>query len=66
MSTQMIALNRQPGVRLVGVKELWQHIFSKTVLKATGPESTMEYQDGHLCAGIKAGVDGAIHGVQDL
>ena len=31
-----------------------------------GPEATMAYQDDQLCAGLKAGIDGAIHRVQAL
>ena len=26
----------------------------------------MESQDGQLCAGLKAVIDGAVHGVQDV
>ena len=50
----------------VGVGEARRRIFAKIVLMVTGPESTMEYQYDQLCAGLKAGIDGAIHGVQSL
>ena len=36
------------------------------VLKVTVPESTMACQYDQLCAGLKAGIDGATHGVQAL
>ena len=38
--------------------------FSKFILKVTGMEATMACQDDQLFAGLKAGIDGAIHGVQ--
>ena len=34
------------------------------VLKVTGPEATMECQYEQLCAGLRAGIDGAVHRVQ--
>ena len=39
---RLIALDKQPGVRPVGVGETWRLIFAKIVLKVTGPETTME------------------------
>ena len=55
-----------PGVRPVGVGEMWRRIFAKIVLKVTGPEATTVCQDGQLFAVLKAEIDGAFHGVQDI
>ena len=66
MSGCLIALDKQPGVCLVGVGKTWRHLFAKIVLKVTGPEAIMTCQDDQLCAGLKAGIYGAIHGVQAL
>ena len=66
MSGLMFALDKQTGVLTVGVGETWRRLFAKTVIKVTVPESTMLCQDDQLCAGLKAGIDGAIHGVQAL
>ena len=66
MSGRLIALDKQPGVRPVGVGETWRRIFVNIVLKVMGPEATMAFQDNQLCAGLKAGIDGVIHGVQAL
>ena len=66
MSDQKIALYKQPDVHPVGVGETWTLLYYRILLKVAGPESTMDCQDDHLCAGLKAGNDGAIHGVQDL
>ena len=66
MSGRLIALDKQPGVRPVGVGETWRRLFAKIVLKVTGPEATMTCQGDQLCAGLKAGIDGVIHGVQAL
>ena len=66
MSGRLITLDKQPGIRPVGVVETWRHIFEKIVIKVTVLESTMACQDDQLCAGIKAGIYGAIHRVQAL
>ena len=66
MSGQMIAIKKQPIIRLVDVGETWRRLFSKLILKVAGPEATMACQDDQLCAGPKAGIDGTIHKVQAL
>ena len=40
--------------------------FSRILLNVTVLEETMACQDGQLCAGLKAGIDGAIYGVQAI
>ena len=66
MFGHLIALDKPPGVRLVGVGETWRCLLSKIVLKVTGPEATMAYQYDQLCAGLKAVIDGAVHVVQSI
>ena len=66
MHDLLISLDKQPGVRPVGVGETWRSIFTKIMLKVTGPEATMECQDDQMCAGLKAGIDIAVHGVQAI
>ena len=66
MSGRLITLDKQPGIRPVGVVETWRHIFEKIVIKVTVLESTMACQDDQLCAGLKVVIDGAIHRVQAL
>ena len=66
MSSRLIAIDKQPGVRPVGVGETWHHIFSNIVLKVTVTEENMAFHDDQMCAGLKAIIDGKIHGVQSL
>ena len=40
--------------------------FSKCMMRVMGPESTNACQDDQLCAGLKAGINGDIHGVQAI
>ena len=62
----LIALDNQPGVHPFGVMKTWTRHFSNIVLKFTGPEVAMSCQDDHMCAGLKAEIDGAVHEVQDI
>ena len=45
---------------------MWQHIFAKIVLKVTGTEATTACKDYHICAGLKAGINGAVNGVHSI
>ena len=66
MSVRLIALDQQPGVCPVDIGETWRRLVAKIVLKVMRPESTMDCQGEQLCERLKAGIDGAIHGVQAL
>ena len=66
MYGHLIAIDKKSGVRQVGVKETWRRLFAKIVLKFMVTEATMEYQDDQLSARLKAGINGAVHGVQTI
>ena len=66
MSGHLIALDKQPGVCLVGVGENWRHLFAKCVLKVTGPEANNMCQDDQICAVLKEGIYRAIHSIQSI
>ena len=66
MSIRLIALDKQLGVRMVGVRETWRRLFTNIVLKVTRLEATMACQDDQLCDGLKAGINGVVHGVQTI
>ena len=39
MSGRLIALDKQPGIRPVGVGETWRRFMAKCLLKVAGPEA---------------------------
>ena len=43
-----------------------RQLFAKCVLRVTGPEAPIVCQDSQICAGLIAGIDGAVHGVQAI
>ena len=61
MSVCLIALDKLPIVRPVGIRETWIQSFAKCVLKVTGPEAGHASKDDHICEGLKAGINGEVH-----
>ena len=61
MANRLIALDKCPGVRPVGVGEIWRCIFAKCVIIIAGGEAEEECGDEQLCAGLEAGIEGGIH-----
>ena len=66
MSGHLITLDKQTGVRQVGVGETWRRIFSEIMLNVTGPQASMECQDDQLCAILKVVINGMVHRVQAI
>ena len=66
MSSRLIMLYKQPDVCPVGVGNTCRRLFTKIVLKVTGPEETMAYQDDQMCDGLKTGINGAFHRFQSI
>jgi hypothetical protein len=58
---RLIALEKNPGVRPVGIGETWSRLFSKTVLLLTLDEPKAACGADQLCSGLEAGIEGAIH-----
>ena len=66
MANRLMALDKCPGVRPVGIGEIWRRLFSKCVLKEAGAEATEACGSDQLCAGLKAGIEGAVHAVRAM
>ena len=64
MYDRLIALDKQPGVHLVGVGETKRRLFDNCMLRFMVPEATSMFQDDQICAGLRAGIDVAVHRVQ--
>ena len=62
----LIELDKLQGVSPVGVRENWQHLFDKCVLRVTRPKATNVYQDDKICSGLKVVTNGSIYGVQAI
>ena len=61
---RLVALDKQPGVRPLGIGEIWLRAVSKCVLKDCGKEGKDACGSTQLCAGLEAGIEGALHAVR--
>ena len=66
MSGRLIALDKQPGIRPVGVGETWRRFMVKCLLKVAGPEAKAACVTTQLAGGLVAGIEGAIHTMRVL
>ena len=61
---RLVALDKQPGVRPVGIGETISRLMSKIVLHLCGREATRAAKNLNLCAGLPAGIEGAVHALR--
>ena len=65
MSGRLIALDKSPGVRPIGIGESWRRLFAKCLLSVTGEEVSAVCGVDNLSVGIPAGIEAAIHSVNE-
>ena len=63
MACRLVALNKRPGVRPVGIGETLRWALTKLVMRAAGGQAKTACGNLQLCAGLKAGIEGAPHAV---
>ena len=66
MSGQLIALDKQPGVRPFGFGETWWRLMAKCLLRVTGQEAKAACGIYQLSGGIESGIEGGIHSMSLL
>ena len=60
---RLVALDKCPGVRPLGIGEIWRRAIAKCALKACGEDAKAACGSTNLCAGLEAGIEGALHSV---
>ena len=55
-----------PGVRPVGIGEIWRRLQAKCLLLAAGEEAKDACGIDQVCAGLEAGIEGSIHAINKL
>ena len=64
LACRLVALDKDPGTRPVGIGEVYRRLMAKCVLKIVGDRATHACGNLNLCAGLKAGIEGAVHAVR--
>jgi hypothetical protein len=64
MACRLVALDKSPGVRPVGIGEVYHRLMAKCLLKVVGHQVTDAAGNLNLCANLPAGIEGAIHTVR--
>ena len=65
ISNRLIALDKFPGVRPIGIGESLCHIIGKAICSATRLDLAVICGTDQLCGGMKCGNEGAVHVVAD-
>jgi hypothetical protein len=63
---RLVALDKCPGVRPVGIGESWMRLISKCVLNVAGGEAKEACGVDQLCVGLESGIEGGIHAMRLL
>ena len=63
MACHLVALDKRPGVRPVGIGETLRRALAKIVMRAAGDQAKTACGNLQLCAGLEAGIEGATHSV---
>jgi hypothetical protein len=63
MACRLVALDKQPGVRPVGIGESYRRLMAKCLLEEIGHKATTACGNRNLCAGLPGGIEGAVHAV---
>ena len=66
MASRLIALDKCPGIRPIGVGEALRRILCKVIALATRTDLEDVCGIAQLCSGLWAGMEGAIHAVREL
>ena len=66
MTGHLVALDKCPGIRPIGIGETWRRLFAKASLLASGSEAKEKCGIDQLCAGLEAGIEGGIHAIKEL
>ena len=63
LACSLVALYKRTGVRPVGIGETLRWALAKLIMRAAGDQANTACENFQLCAGLKAGIEGATHAV---
>ena len=66
LSCRLIALDKQPGVRPIGIGETLRRLLGNAVADINGDDLANAFGSEQLAGGVSCGNEGSIHGLQEL
>ena len=63
MACCLLVIDKIQGIRPVGIEEMLRQDLAKPVMRAAGDQAKTACGNLQLCAGLKAGIEGATHAV---
>eukprot|EP00957_Ditylum_brightwellii_P159057 12105723-Ditylum_brightwellii.AAC.1 len=61
MGCRLVALDKCPGTRPVGIREIFRRLWAKLVLQKAGDQAKTACGNLQLCVCLEAGIEGAVH-----
>ena len=65
-ASRLVPLNKNPGVRPVGIGEGIRSIIGKSLMKCVSTEMGLATAPIQVCSGLPGGVEAAVHAVRKL
>ena len=66
LANRLMALDKCPGIRPIGIGEIWRWLLAKCILKVARAEAKDACGIAQLCAGLEAGIESAVHTARAL
>jgi hypothetical protein len=65
-TVRTVALDKTPGVRPLGIGEVWMRLWSDCSHTKTKVEATNACGNTQLCAGLRSGIEANLHAVRAI
>ena len=66
LACRLIAMDKNPGIRPIGIGETIRWIMNKAILRVTGPWVQEDAGTVQLCAGQESGCEAAVHAMNKI